>query len=59
MLDTIFQAIPAIIAAAFDLFVAYIIARLVAELVANVLEGIGFDNVTVALGLSKTATEGQ
>jgi small-conductance mechanosensitive channel len=58
MLDSIFQAIPAIIAAALILFVAYIIARLVAELVANVLEGIGFDNIMVTLGLSKTATEG-
>jgi len=58
MLDSIFQAIPAIIAAALILLVAYIIARLVAELVANVLEGVGFDNITVALGLTKTATEG-
>jgi len=58
MLDTIFQAIPALIAASLVLLVAYIIARLVAELVASVLEGIGFDNIMVALGLSKTATEG-
>lgn len=58
MLDSIFLAIPAIIAAALILFVAYIIARLVADLVANVLEGVGFDNITVALGISKTATEG-
>ncbi len=59
MLETIFTAIPAIIAAALLLVVAYIIARLIADLVTKLLEGVGFDNIMVALGLSKEATSGK
>jgi len=58
MLDTIFTAIPAILAAFVVLVVAYIIARLIADLVSNLLEGIGFDNIMVTLGLSKETTTG-
>ncbi len=53
MLNTVLVAIPAIIAAAIILFLAYIGGKLLGELVANLLEGLGFDNIMVTLGLSK------
>jgi len=59
MLDTVFTAIPAVLAAFVILVVAYIVARLIADLVASLLEGIGFDNIMVTLGLSKETTTGK
>ncbi len=53
MLNTVLVAIPAIIAAAIILFLAYIGGKLLGDLVANLLEGLGFDNILVHLGLSK------
>lgn len=59
MLETIFTAIPAIIAAFVILAVAYVIGKLLGELVANILEGLGFDNILVFLGLAKEPTAGK
>ena len=59
MLETIFTAIPAILAAFVILAVAYVIGKLLGELVANVLEGVGFDNIMVLLGLTKEPTTGR
>ena len=53
MLESIFLAIPAILVAAGILLVAYIFGKLLADLVTNLLEGIGFDNILVNLGVSK------
>lgn len=58
MLATAFTAIPAILAAFVILVVAAIIGRLVGDLVANLLEGLGFDNILVTLGLSKEPVVG-
>jgi len=52
MLTTIVDTIPGIIGAALVLVVAYAIARLVANLVEELLSGIGFDGVPEKLGLT-------
>lgn len=59
MLETAFNAIPAILAAFVILVVATIIGRLVGDLVASLLEGFGFDNIFVALGLTKEPIAGR
>jgi len=56
MLNQVFTAIPAVLSAAVILFLAYIGGKLLGELVANLLEGLGFDNIMVTLGLAKDAT---
>jgi hypothetical protein len=53
MLATALNAIPAILAAFVILAVAYVIGRLVGDLVASLLEGLGFDNILVTLGLTR------
>ncbi len=53
MLNEVFTAIPAVLSAAVILFLAYIGGKLLGELVANLLEGLGFDNIMVTLGLAK------
>src|SRR5215212_6767249 len=55
MLDTFLAAIPNIFAAAVVLAIAYIVGRLVASLVTNLLAGIGFDTVPARLGLASGA----
>lgn len=59
MLNVILEAIPALFAAALLLLIAYIVARLVAGLVENLLSGIGFDNIAVRLGLRREIVSGQ
>ena len=59
MLESIFLAIPAILVAAGILLVAYIFGKLLADLVTNLLEGIGFDNILVNLGVSKEPMTGR
>jgi Mechanosensitive ion channel, conserved TM helix len=60
MLDTFLTAIPNIFAAAMVLAIAYIVGRLVAGLVTNLLAGVGFDTVPARLGLtSGTPTVGR
>ena len=58
MLDSILGAIPAIFGAALILAISYIIGRVVSNLLANMLEGLGFNNVTARLGLSNMVSEG-
>jgi Mechanosensitive ion channel, conserved TM helix len=53
MLNEIFTALPAIFAAALVLIVAYVVGRIVAGLVTNLLTGFGFNNILVRLGVSK------
>jgi hypothetical protein len=53
MLATALNAIPAVLAAFVILAVATIIGRLVGDLVAGLLEGLGFDNIFVRLGLAR------
>jgi small-conductance mechanosensitive channel len=59
MLESIFLAIPAILVAALILLVAYIFGKLLADLVTNLLEGIGFDNILITLGVSKEPMTGR
>ncbi|MBU4226230.1 MAG: mechanosensitive ion channel, partial [Chloroflexi bacterium] len=57
MLKQIFTALPAIFAGALVLIIAYIVGRVVAGLVANLLTGFGFDNVLTQLGFRKQPAE--
>jgi len=58
MLARVLEAIPLLFAAGLLVLVAYFVARLVAELVTNLLRGAGFDNVLAHIGLTGTAGEG-
>jgi hypothetical protein len=59
MLNQIFTALPAIFAAALVLIVAYVVGRVVAGLITNLLTGFGFNNILARLGLGKEPAEGQ
>jgi hypothetical protein len=59
MLNTLLNAVPAIFGAMVVLGVAYLIAKLVAGLVTNILTGIGFNKVLSWIGLGAEPTEGQ
>lgn len=56
MLEQILTALPRIFTAALILVVFYIIGRFVADLVANILTSIGFNNIFGWLGLPRTRT---
>jgi len=56
MLNRVFVAIPSVLSAAFILLLSYIGGKLLADLVTNLLEGLGFDNIMVTLGLAKDKT---
>ena len=58
MLNQILGAVPALFGAALVLAIAYILGKVIAELVANLLSAIGFDSVLVWLGLGKQPVEG-
>lgn len=58
MLGRIMDAMPLLFGAALLLVFSYVAARLVATLVTTVLASIGFNNVLVKLGVSKTPAEG-
>lgn len=53
MLNEFLAAIPRVFVAALILAVAYVVGRLLASLVANVLEGVGFNRLFEALGFSR------
>lgn len=53
MLYSILNALPAIFGAALILVISYIIGRVVAELVANLLESLGINRIPGMLGLEK------
>jgi hypothetical protein len=53
MLNGVMQAIPNIFAAAVILVTAYLVSRLVAKLVTEVLGGTGFDRLPAKLGLAQ------
>jgi hypothetical protein len=59
MLNMILAAFPAIFAAALVVIFSYVIGRLVAGLITNVLTGMGFNGVLVWLGLAKEPVEGE
>ena len=57
MLGSVLDAIPSIFAAALLLTLAFVVGRLVAGLISNLLEGAGFNNVLVRLGLAKEGSQ--
>jgi len=59
MLDLILEAIPSIFAAAVVLTVAYVLGKVVAGLVTDLLTGIGFNAVLIRLGIGKEPKEGK
>ena len=59
MLNLILTALPSIFAAGLLVAIAYIVGRLVAALITNVLTGIGFNTILARLGLGKEPAEGE
>jgi hypothetical protein len=59
MLNAILGAIPDIFAAALVLIIAYVVGRVVAGLITNLLTGVGFNAVLARLGLGKEPAEGE
>jgi hypothetical protein len=59
MLQTALDAVPSIFAAVVIFIVAYIIGRLVCELVVNLLAGVGFNAILAKLGIGKETAEGK
>lgn len=59
MLNQVLEAIPAIFAAAILLVIAYFVARLMADLVTNILAGMGFDRILTRIGLRDATTGNQ
>ena len=59
MLDMILLALPVIFTAALVLVVAYMVGRVVSKMVANLLSGIGFDNILAKLGFDAGFGEGK
>jgi hypothetical protein len=59
MLNTIFGALPALFGAFLVLAIAYVVGRVVAGLVTNLLTGFGFNTILVRLGLGKEPAEGE
>lgn len=57
MLERILAAIPQIIVAALVLVAAYFVGKFVADLVTNLLQGAGFDNIMTVLGLPELGTQ--
>jgi len=59
MLNTILGALPAIFAASLVVTIAYLVGRVVAGLVTNLLTGAGFNAILARLGLGKEPAEGE
>jgi hypothetical protein len=59
MLNTMFVALPALFGAFLVLAIAYVVGRIVAGLVTNLLTGMGFDAILARLGLGKEPKEGR
>jgi hypothetical protein len=59
MLDLILEAIPAIFAAGVVLTIAYVVGKVVAGLITDLLKGIGFNVILMRLGIGKEPEEGK
>ncbi len=57
MLSAILAALPAMFGAGLVLIVAYVVGKVVAGLITNVLTGMGFNTVLARLGLGREPTE--
>ena len=58
MLGKIMDALPLLFGAALVVVISYVVARIVATLVTNVLAGMGFNNVLINLGITKKPAQG-
>ena len=58
MLTQVLDVVPLLFAAGLLLSLSYLIGKMVADLVRNLLTGIGFDNVLSALGVGEPPEEG-
>ena len=59
MLNAILLSLPRVFAAVLILVVAYVVGRLVAGMVTNVLTGLGFNALLARLGLGRESREGE
>lgn len=57
MLETFLNAIPGLFGAALLLIIAYFVARVIADIVADLLAGMGFNSLAQRLGLSRITAE--
>lgn len=59
MLSSVLEFLPALFSAGLVLLIAYLVGRLVAGLVSELLSRTGFDRILAALGISQDAGDGQ
>ena len=59
MLNLILEAMPAIFAASMVVVIAYIVGKIVAGFITELLTGIGFNNILARLGIGKEVAEGK
>ncbi len=59
MLNVILNSLPNIFAAIIVVAIACLVGKVVSELVASLLAGVGFDNIMAKLGLGKGSSEGE
>jgi len=59
MLGRVLNAVPSIFAAGLVLVIAYVVGRIVSQLVTKILESARFDALPAKLGLGETASESQ
>lgn len=59
MLNAILAALPALFGASLVLIIAYVVGTVVSALIANLLAGVGFNNILARLGLGREPVEGQ
>ncbi len=59
MLNQVLEAIPNIFAAGILLAIAYFVARLIADIVSDILSGVGFDRILTRIGLRSDAPGGR
>lgn len=59
MLDSILSALPTIFGAGLVVLIAYLVGRIVAGLVANLLAGVGFNSLLARLGLGNEPQQGE
>jgi hypothetical protein len=57
MLDQVLTAVPQVFAAALILFVAYLVAKLVADLVTRLLSSVGFDGFLEKIGFRRATAD--
>ena len=59
MLSSILEFLPALFSSGLVILIAYLVGRLVAGLISELLSRAGFDRILVALGLSQDAGDGE